>query len=71
MHLAADTGWSIRPWREGRQKWLIVAGEGHSMQDHVESNEHYQRLEWWAKDRLGVDVQRWSAFDDAPTDGVR
>jgi glycine/D-amino acid oxidase-like deaminating enzyme/nitrite reductase/ring-hydroxylating ferredoxin subunit len=71
MYLATDTGWSIRPVRGGTEKWLVVGGEGHSMQDHVTSSDHYRRLEWWARDRLGVDVRHsWSAFDYAPTDGV-
>jgi glycine/D-amino acid oxidase-like deaminating enzyme/nitrite reductase/ring-hydroxylating ferredoxin subunit len=72
MYLACDTGWSIRPVGPGAgSPGLVVGGEGHSMQDHVDSSEHYRRLEWWAKDRLGVDVrQRWSAFDYAPVDGV-
>ena len=72
MYLAADTGWSIRPApSDGAKPMLIVGGEGHSMQDHLESSEHYRRLEWWASDRLGVAVRhRWSAFDYAPTDGV-
>lgn len=72
MYLAADTGWSIRPApADGASSRLIVGGEGHSMQDHVGSSEHYRRLEWWAHDRLGVTVgHRWSAFDYAPADGV-
>jgi glycine/D-amino acid oxidase-like deaminating enzyme/nitrite reductase/ring-hydroxylating ferredoxin subunit len=71
MYLATDTGWSIRPARVGTERWLVVGGEGHSMQDHVTSSDHYRRLEWWARDRLAVDVRHcWSAFDYAPTDGV-
>jgi glycine/D-amino acid oxidase-like deaminating enzyme/nitrite reductase/ring-hydroxylating ferredoxin subunit len=72
MHLAVDEGWSIRPAPIPEEPdWLVVGGEGHSMQDHVSSADHYARLERWARERLGVDVQeRWSAFDYAPTDGV-
>ena len=50
---------------------LLVGGEGHSMTDHVEGTEHYEALEAFARDRVGIDVQhRWSAFDYMTTDGV-
>ncbi|MCU1359836.1 MAG: FAD-dependent oxidoreductase / Rieske-type iron-sulfur protein [Ilumatobacteraceae bacterium] len=43
------------------------------MADHVEGTEHYDTLEAFARDRVGIDVQhRWSAFDwDCPCHGSR
>ncbi len=71
MYLSIDEGWSIRPTDGSERPGLVVGGEGHAMTDDVESSEHRARLEAWARDRLGVDVEEcWSAFDYVTTDQV-
>ena len=71
MYLAPDAGWSIRPWHRDGESMVIVGGQGHSMLSEVASPQRYQKLEAWARSNLGVTpVQRWSAFDYAPADGV-
>ncbi len=71
MYLAADEGWSVRPWAGASEPWLLVGGEGHPMTKEVTSSGHYQRLAEWAQQRLGVRLEvRWSAFDYTTPDGV-
>jgi len=79
MYLAADAGWTIRPWTPAArdvpgspgERWLVVGGEGHPMTHHVHTAEHYTRLEAWATDRCQVEPRhRWSAFDYVAVDGV-
>lgn len=71
MYLAVDAGWSIRPGRHQGEPIIVIGGEGHSMTDHVDTSEHYARLDGWARSAFGVDPDRsWSAFDFATTDGL-
>lgn len=51
---------------------LIVGGEGHKVGDRHDTREHYAALEAWARTHfpVGAVVNRWSAQDWSPADGV-
>lgn len=71
MYLSTDGGWSIRPRHGAGDDWVLVGGEGHLMTEGIATLEHYERLAAWARQWMGIEVQRrWSAFDYVSTDGV-
>ena len=64
---------SLRPHRSGGERWLIVGGEGHKVGQDPETEDHYETLESWARERLpgvGLVDFRWSAQDYLTMDGM-
>jgi glycine/D-amino acid oxidase-like deaminating enzyme/nitrite reductase/ring-hydroxylating ferredoxin subunit len=72
MYLAADAGWSVRPWLGGDAAMVLVGGQGHAMVEEIGDRSRYDELEAWATERVGLThvTHRWSAFDYVPVDGV-
>ncbi|HEX2179966.1 MAG TPA: FAD-dependent oxidoreductase, partial [Actinomycetota bacterium] len=63
---------SIRPYRDGRQSYLIIGGEGHKMARDADTNQRYETLVRWAQERFGTGKPAfaWSAHDYLPVDGI-
>ena len=63
---------SLRPASAGGRRWLIVGGEGHKVGQEVDSESHYEALERWAQERLGMrdPLYRWSAQDYVSVDRI-
>jgi glycine/D-amino acid oxidase-like deaminating enzyme len=50
--------------------WLLVGGESHKT-GQADARERYDRLEAWARERLGLEPElRWATQDQMPVDGV-
>jgi glycine/D-amino acid oxidase-like deaminating enzyme/nitrite reductase/ring-hydroxylating ferredoxin subunit len=73
MHIAADTGHSLRttPYPDGRDL-LIVGGSPYRTGEVTGVQARYAELAGWAAEKLGVDRfdYRWSAQDTVPADGM-
>ena len=70
MYISTQPTRSVRttPFEDGRL--LIVGGEGHTVGQDYETQDHYRKLEKWAFKRFGLsDVRyRWSSQDGTTVD---
>ncbi|WP_199439933.1 FAD-dependent oxidoreductase [Umezawaea beigongshangensis] len=73
MYYSSEDGHSIRTAPlNGDEVLLIVGGEGHRPGDRSSTEERYQRLAAWARERLGLTAvtHRWSDHDNSTADGL-
>lgn len=72
MYLSIDTPTrSVRPHPDPSGTRLIITGEEHKTGQATASMHHYDELEVYARDRLGVEPEyRWSAQDYRSSDGL-
>jgi glycine/D-amino acid oxidase-like deaminating enzyme/nitrite reductase/ring-hydroxylating ferredoxin subunit len=63
---------SVRVTEDGDRMLLIVGGEGHTTGRADDTEERYERLEQWTRERFGVTefTHRWSTQDYTSTDRV-
>lgn len=72
MYLSIDTPTrSVRPHPDPAGTKLIITGEEHKTGQEPEADARYDRLEEFARERLGVEPEhRWSAQDYRSSDGL-
>jgi len=63
---------SVMAHRSDGREFLLVGGEGHRANEHVDPGERYRRLETWASARFPVSSldYRWSTQDALPVDSL-
>ena len=64
---------SVRSYRTGDERWLLIGGESHKTGQEPDPEDHYAALESWARERfdgLGEFTYRWSAQDFFTMDGM-
>jgi glycine/D-amino acid oxidase-like deaminating enzyme/nitrite reductase/ring-hydroxylating ferredoxin subunit len=63
---------SVRVTEDGDRMLLIVGGEGHTTGREEDTEQRYERLEAWTRERFGVTelTHRWSTQDYTSTDRV-
>ena len=72
MFLSTEPTWSVRTIPAGRETLVLAGGSGHNVGQHYDTEERYETLEAWARDKLGMtDVRsRWSTQDGVSVDSL-
>ena len=63
---------SVRPWPAGGSNGVIIVGEEHETGSDPDTEDHYQRLEKWARATFDVESidYTWSAHDYTTVDNI-
>ena len=63
---------SVRTIHDGNRVLMLVGGEGHTVGQENETEQHYENLESWARERFGMQeiTHRWATQDGSSVDGV-
>jgi len=73
MHISTGSSTRTIRWiRDGDRKLLLVGGEGHRAGAIVDTNEPFERLVTYGRDRFGIDdfTYRWATHDYVSVDHV-
>ncbi|MDQ4026408.1 MAG: FAD-dependent oxidoreductase [Actinomycetota bacterium] len=72
MFLSTEPSWSVRTVPAGDETLVLAGGSGHSVGQHYDTEERYERLEAWSRDKLGMtEVRaRWSTQDGSSVDSL-
>lgn len=71
MYISTDSPTrSIRTTPDGERLLLLVGGNGHAVGQKYDTDQDYEDLESWTKQRFGIDevTHRWSTQDGATVD---
>ena len=72
MFLSTEPAWSVRTIPAGDETLVLAGGSGHNVGQHYDTEERYETLEGWARDKLGMTEvrSRWSTQDGSSVDGL-
>lgn len=72
MFLSTAPTWSVRTVSAGDETLVLAGGSGHNVGQHYDTEERYETLEAWAREKLGMtEVRaRWSTQDGSSVDGL-
>lgn len=72
MYLSTDPTWSVRTVRAGDETLVLTGGSGHNVGQHYDTEERYERLEAWSREKFGMTEvrHRWSTQDGSAVDSL-
>ena len=72
MFLSTDPTWSVRTVPSGDETLVLTGGSGHNVGQHYDTEERYETLEAWSREKLGMtEVRaRWSTQDGSSVDAI-
>ena len=72
MFLSTEPSWSVRTVRAGDETLVLTGGAGHNVGQHYDTEERYETLEAWSREKFGMtEVRaRWSTQDGSSVDSL-
>jgi glycine/D-amino acid oxidase-like deaminating enzyme/nitrite reductase/ring-hydroxylating ferredoxin subunit len=72
MFLSTEPSWSVRTVRDGDETLVLTGGSGHNVGQHYDTEERYESLAAWSREKLGMtEVRaRWSTQDGSSVDSL-